>query len=273
LIQDLDTTLAALLGAPGAPSELAAADVSFATPDRTFAPGLATVDLFLHELQERRELRDPVPWEERTATAVTTRPPPLRVDCHYLVTAWGTGTGAAKVAEEHQLLAQAVLWLSRFPEIPLAVAAGSLGASPFPPPTMVAQADGPVKGVDFWTALGIAPRPSFSLVVTLALTLDETTPIGPPVLTKAIRGLGGSVFQIAGTVRAAGTQAPVADALVTVRQLGVTARTDAGGRFTFTGLPPGGYTLRTEHPAFQPRNWPVLVPANAFGAYDHALTP
>jgi hypothetical protein len=273
VIQDLDTTLAALLGGPGAPAELAAADVSFVTPDRAFTPSLATIDLFLHELRERRELRDPVAWEERTATAVLRRPPPLRVDCHYLVTAWGTGTGAAKVAEEHRLLAQAVLWLSRFPEIPLAGAAGGLATSPFPPPTMVAQADGPAKGVDFWTALGIAPRPSFSLVVTLALVLDETTPVGPPVLTKEVRGLGGSAFQIAGTVRAAGTQAPIADALVTVRQLGVAARTDAQGRFTLTGLPPGGYTLRTEHPSFQPRNWPVVVPANAFGAYDHALTP
>src|SRR5215813_12161231 len=95
---------------------------SFLTPDKSFGPTLTkpTVNLFLYETKENRQLRDPEPIVERVGASFVQRPPPLRVDCCYLVTAWSdpNQAGAVGISEAHQLLAQALLWLSRFPTVP-----------------------------------------------------------------------------------------------------------------------------------------------------------
>jgi hypothetical protein len=51
---------------------------------------------------------------------------------------------------------------------------------------MVAQMDGDRRSGEFWSALGIAPRPSFSLVVTIALDLAAAVEAGPPVKTISV---------------------------------------------------------------------------------------
>ena len=114
VFQDLDATLTALLADPAAPSELRAAETSFVTPVKDFNPTTATLNLFLHGLRENRELRSSVP----VVAAVDNRHgscAPLRIDCTYLITAWSPKTGDLKIADEHQLLGAAVLWLSRNP--------------------------------------------------------------------------------------------------------------------------------------------------------------
>src|SRR5262245_34532321 len=142
MLNDLDQTLRVILDDAAAPTELRNADISFETPDKTFAPALATVNLFLYEVKENRELRDPVPITEIVAGTFVRRQPPLRATCAYLVTAWSNAVGAARVVEEHRLLGQALLWLSRFPRIPAGFLQGTLAVQPFPPPTMVAQLEG-----------------------------------------------------------------------------------------------------------------------------------
>src|SRR5687768_16144892 len=131
MFHDLDATLTRLLDAPAAPEVLRAADVSFETPQRTFAPTQATVNLFLCEVKENRTLRDQEPIVELVAGEYVRRVPPLRVECSYLVTAWSSETGPAKVVEEHRLLGQALLWLSRFPVIPETFLQGALAGQPF----------------------------------------------------------------------------------------------------------------------------------------------
>ena len=121
MFDDLDATLTQVLN--DAPStelpELHNADVGFVTPDKTFAPAQPTVSLFLYEVRENRELRDPRPLVERNGDRFTRRMPPLRADCSYIVTTWGDGQpGATRIAAEHKLLGQALTWLSRFPTIP-----------------------------------------------------------------------------------------------------------------------------------------------------------
>ena len=54
---------------------------------------------------------------ERNGDVYASRPPPLRVDCTYLTTAWSSKPAALKVEEEHRLLGLALPWLSRFPVI------------------------------------------------------------------------------------------------------------------------------------------------------------
>jgi hypothetical protein len=171
VFDDVDASLKALLADADAPAELRAADVVFDTPGRDFAPAQTTIDLFLHDVQENRTLRDPAPVLERNGDVIVGRRAPLRVDCTYLTTVWSTKSGGLKAADEHRLLGLALLWLGRFAEIEDRHLQGTLKLppQPAPPPLTVAQTrEGQPMG-EFWTALGIAPRPAFSLTVTVAL--------------------------------------------------------------------------------------------------------
>lgn len=190
MFDDLDATLRALLDDAAAPDELRLADVSFETPGKDFAPAQETVNLFLREVRESAELRDPVPVIARQADGSFVRqPPPLRVECGYLLTTWADPSQAAamQVLAEHRLLGQALAWLRRFPVISATYLYGSLTSQEIPPPTLTARPGGPGgDSGEFWTwsALGIAPRPSLDLRVTITMTLDLTTAEGPPVLTS-----------------------------------------------------------------------------------------
>jgi hypothetical protein len=200
------------------------------------------------------------------------------------VTTWSDKTGAAKIAEEHLLLGQAVAWLSRFPVIPPTFFQGSLVGQPFPPPTLVAQMDANKNAGEFWTALGSTPRPAFYLSVTISMALGLETPEGPPVVTKEMilkkkmpTGIAEPVladfFEIGGTVRNANTLAVIANAQVTILELQRAAITDVAGRFRFNELNAGNYTLRTAATGFTTLNKAIVVPGAVLDAYDVNLTP
>jgi len=279
MFQDLDTALTNLLHDPAAPLDVRNADISFETPDKNFAPADGTVNLFLFDLKENRELRDPEPIRDIVAGVVVRRQPPLSTDCTYLVTAWANNlAGPARVAGEHSLLGQTLVWLSRFPLVPAAVfAGGSLANPPFPPPTMVAQAKADNSAGEFWSALGIPPRPAFYLTVTIALELGMETIEGPPVVTKEIilseipSPLIATWFQIGGTVRDSITTLPVEAAEVTLVETGAISVTDEQGHFRFSNLEAGNYTLHVVAAGFAPQDKPVVVPGLVLNEYDVAL--
>ena len=277
MFHDLDDTLEAILDDGSAPTELRNAAVSFETPDKNFAPAQPTINLFLYEVKENRELRDPVPITEIVAGQFVRRMPPLRVDCCYLVTAWSAQTGAAKIVEEHQLLAQSIAWLTRFTTVPDSFLQGSLAGQPFAPPTLVAQMDGDKNSGEFWAALGSSPRPGFYVVVTIALELGLTTPEGPPVVTKEIQLttdlISETTFQIAGTVRDDATSAPIADAEVTMVELNRAVTTGPDGHFDFVNVNSGSHTLRVSASSFATKEQPVSVPATVLNEYDVNMTP
>ncbi len=250
----LDAALKAMLDDPaiGVTRPLFVADISFVTPERGYAPSQETVNLFLYETKENRVLRDTAPIQEIRNGASVRRMPPLRVDCSYLVTAWSKKTDAAKIAAEHRLLGQALTWLSRFPIIPeqYLATAGFIG-QPFPPPTLVAQMDGGREAGEFWHALGIAPRPYFHVVATIALDLELENTDALVTTTLAgyrpgISGTGGRDERVSiGGVVLDGSGNPLADAWVRLEPDGITTVTDAAGRFTFPRVQRGvTYTLR-----------------------------
>jgi hypothetical protein len=277
MFQDLDRTLNAIVEDPKAPQALREADVSFETPDKEYAPDRTTLNLFLHEVSENRELRDPEPIYTLEHGAYKKLMPPLRVDCGYLVTAWSSKSGAQRAAEEHQLLGQALAWLSRFGSIPEAYCQGALIGQAYPPPTLVAQVDGRHAVSEFWSALGIAPRVAFRAVVTVALDLELETVVGPEVVSRELRlgerraGLA-SAFSIGGTVRDAGSRALIVDATVKLEPLAREARTDRVGRYRFHKLKAGRYTLVTTADGFNAQNISVDVPGRTPNAYDVELS-
>jgi len=273
MFHDLDTTLKGILGDAKVPADLGGALSSFLTPEKGYAPSENTVNLFLYDVKENRDLRDPVPIVERKNAAFVQRRPPLRVDCSYLVTAWSTEEKDVKVKEEHQLLGAAFLWLSRFPTIPDKFLQGTLANQPFPPPTMVAQLDGTRNTAEFWTALGIPPRPCFNLVVTIAMDLAVEVPAGPPVVSEEIRLNDEKTFQIGGVVKDDAGNV-LTDARVILVETGLSATTDRAGRFRFGYLVTGDYKLcaAKEGYASSPQK-AVAVPATGLDAYDITLQP
>ncbi|WP_405864094.1 Pvc16 family protein [Streptomyces sp. NBC_00005] len=282
MFHDLDGTLTRLLhAAPVAElPELQAADVSFETPDRAFAPGNATVDLFLYEVRENHEIRDPVPVVERVGNTFVRSRPPLRADCSYIVTTWASGgVGAARVAAEHRLLGQALGWVSRFPRIPETYLQGALLSARrvYPLPTMIAQLDPNQHAGDFWAAMGIAPRPAFYLTVTTELPVGF--PVEGPLVTAAVvnyqqdaeAGTRETLVDFGGTVRTA-VGDPVAGAWVRLDPIGWTATSDADGRFTFTRVvQASGFTLRARALGLGDTSRGVDVPQQS-GEYDLQFT-
>ncbi|MET7900739.1 Pvc16 family protein [Streptomyces sp. NPDC005355] len=249
MFQDLDATLKALLGAAGAPAEVRAAEVSFDTPDKDFSPAQSTVNLFLHDVQENRVLRNDAPLLDRNAAGWTARRTPLRVDCTYLTTTWSPSTGGLKAAEEHRLLGLTLEWLSRFPEIEERFLMGGLTSPPqlYPLPLTVAQVQEGQGTGQFWTALGVAPRPAFSLTVTVGLPAHEAEERYPAF--KGLRIEMASMGQpaLAGRVLD-NALSPVASAQVTVVEADRQVMTDRAGGFTFDGLEFGTYTLLVRFP-------------------------
>jgi hypothetical protein len=279
MFQDLDNTLAAVADDPAAPPAVRNAEVSFETPDRNYAPTTTALNLFLHQARENRDLRDPEPLVVFRGGHFLNRPPPIRIDCSYLVTAWSDKTGAQKIADEHQMLGHALAWLNRFGTIPDHYLQGALIGQPFPPPTMVAQMDGSQYSHEFWSALGIAPRLSFTLMVTIAMELDAEYPLGPEVVTRELRlgvrdgsGVLERTFGIAGLVRDADSNALIADVEVTIDELQRTTQTDTLGRYQFHDLDPGNYTLVAAADGFQAANVTIEVPGATPNAYSIELS-
>lgn len=273
MFDDMDASLAALLADGAAPQEVRTADVSFTVPDKDFGPAQATLDLFLHEVQENRGLRDVAPilqplpaggWESERS--------PLRVDCTYLVTAWSPKTGALRAAEEHRLLGRALLWLGRFPVIPDQYARGALKTPPQPYPlaTTVAQTrEGQSMG-EFWTALGIAPRPAFSLTVTIALQPYTETETFPALTAIQLRtGLLDEPELYGRVLDSQGAGVPAA--AVTLVEASRTVTADALGEFRFTAVPFGLYTLAVTS-AGHPDTSRQVEYENAAQAHDVILT-
>jgi hypothetical protein len=275
MFDDLDRTLREVLHDAAAPQALRDAEVAFETPGKGYAPGQATLNLFLHQIQEHLELRDPAPIVERSENGFVRRQSPLRVRCTYLVTAWSEAAGAAdKVRGEHRLLGLALVWLRRFPVIPTGFLQGDLASQEVAPPTLVARPDGARDVGAFWSALGIPPRPALDLSVTIGMELGLALAEGPPVVTAELRlPPSEPVFHIAGTVRRADTLAPVAEARVMATTTGLATVTDSQGRFRLSHLTAGSHTLRASAAGLATTDTPIVVPATTPTGHDISLSP
>jgi hypothetical protein len=189
-----------------------------------------------------------------------------------MVTAWSApGPGAAaQTAEEHRVLGAALAWLSRFDAVPGAHLRGALVNPDFPPvPLSVGQAEGGKSAAEFWSALGVAPRASFTLVATVAL--DLALVFSAPAVTTILAGLRQDddaatreeVVTIGGVVRTA-AGAAVPSAWVRLEPQGAVARTDAQGRFLLGPVGAGaGYTLRARAAGLGEITTAITVPSTS----------
>lgn len=184
MFHDLDSTLAELLKRELPPAIVDQVSVTFATPDGQFPPvsvALPTINLFLYEIQENRELRSHESWVERQPDGRATRTPaPVRVDCHYLVTAWAKSEQPER--DEHRLLGDVMRVLLRYRELPAQVLCGSLKEQSTPLRAAVMQTSQQQTRGDFWQALGGRPRAAFNYTVTVGIDVHEPEDLGPVVV-------------------------------------------------------------------------------------------
>lgn len=285
MLHELDEALKQLLmkAKDEIPGLLEIAEVSFATPDDTFAPDEPLINLFLLDIMENTELRNLQPVREQIGGVVISRAPPLRVDCTYLVTAWSNANGEEQSRLEHRLLGEALLWFSRTDEIPPTMLEGSLKQSAYPPGLSITQAQGDRQAGQFWSALRIAPRAAFFLTVTLAMdvqrVLGDVRPLGDIILRTGLRAadghaatppedaavthiIGGRVmFTAAGSGEEAEPQ-PVAGARVTVQPGGHQIITDANGMYILGPLPEDTYHLTVSAAGFDDGVRDVQLPVS-----------
>jgi hypothetical protein len=190
VLADLDATLEALLKRELPAAIVAGTAISFEAPDADFtADGvtLPAIDLFLYDVRENTALRANEWVLEKPANGAPVRhPPPVRVDCSYLVTAWASGQGPSPAQDEHRLLAEVLKVLARFPVMPESLLVGELKGQ-LPPLPIVRLSPEPLQNpADLWQALGGKPKAALSLTVTAGVPSGAPAEAGPLVQERVI---------------------------------------------------------------------------------------
>jgi hypothetical protein len=220
-------------------------DISFDVPNRDFRARLTrpTLSLYLYNIQENRDLRGRI-WDVRRQNgSVTTRRPPVRLDCDYMVTAWSN-----EVEDEHRLLTGAARVLFRNPVLPAEVLQGAL-SDDIEITTEVAQPESFKDVVDIWSVLDNDLHPSVRVKVTIPLELDVE--YESPAVSGHDIGLDSPTWRPGPTtpVRLTGRVeqdgAPVVGALVRADYSAAT--TDDRGEYTLDKVTPGPQLFWVRH--------------------------
>ncbi|OYQ09394.1 hypothetical protein B7R77_20945 [Ralstonia solanacearum K60] len=227
-----------------------------------------SLNVYLVDLRENRKLRTNERERMVQGSDVFEVPPPRRVDCHYLVSAWSPavpGPAIDPTLDEHALLAETARVLGAHDELdPVAIYA--LSNPPQLPPPPIANERFPLtllpvegfpKYAEFWGTMGDKNRwkPCIYTVITVALK-EQPLPVGPMVTTTFTRTLvrdnpatENTRFHIGGIVYDnAVPPLPVAlawvELLTPANQRIAFTRADALGRFVFADVVAGAWQVR-----------------------------
>jgi hypothetical protein len=275
VINEVTESLEAFLKQPGLPPPLRDAAIRFDRPTDPYSIDQTTVNLFLYEVKENLELRSNEPVVRRVGDTSFIDPPPYRVNCMYLVTAWPVD-GVDLPKQEHQLLSQVLQLIAASPTLPTAFLTPPLISQQPPLPMLVLQPDGVRNPAEFWAAIGNRLKPSSLLSVTVALAPAPSAEF-PSVITSQVRFktipsgavLDTPLFRIGGQVTDAAAHA-VPNAAVRVVERGRNTVTDLDGKFTVSALPAGSFTLRVTEGAVT-KDKSITIPAPALSDYNVQL--
>jgi hypothetical protein len=182
MFSEIHDTLAALLNRYGKIDPLDV-EVTFEPPTRERVQSLLrpAINFFLLEIQENTDLRQTNRQTVRESGQALHRMPSRRFDLRYMVSALAT------VVEDEQLLLwrtlTTLLKYDRFPDDVLSETLRSL--EPLPTARVLRPDEGS-RLLDYWSALGMPPRPALLYTVTVPVDL-EITDISPLVLSRSIR--------------------------------------------------------------------------------------
>jgi len=182
MFPEIHDTVAALLNRYGKidPQEV---EVTFEPPTRERVQSLLrpVINFFLLEIQENTDLRQTNRQTLREPGQALHRMPPRRFDLRYMVSALAT-----VVEDEHILLWRTLTTLLKYDKFPEEVLSEPLrGLDPLPTARVLQPEEGP-RLLDYWSALGVPPRPALLYAVTVAVDLDITL-TSPLVLSRTVR--------------------------------------------------------------------------------------
>ena len=225
--------------------------VSFDAPTAAWAAALSgpALNLYLYDVKESRSERR-VEWDQARVNGRTVeRPPPVRIDVSYVITAW-----AGTAEEEHGLLSAALAVAYAHPALPDDVRTGALAeddAHEHELTVRVAQPPGEGHGPAFWSALGAGHKASVDFAVGVWCRPGRALEQAPPVRTQTVRmgirdrpGAGvEELHRVTGTVRTKAGE-PAAGAWVVLPATGGFAVADADGRFSVASVRAGSHRLQ-----------------------------
>ena len=271
MFHDLDEALRQLLMRE-IPVKNGEVDIHFDQPTRGWSAKLSrpTLNLFMHDLRENIKLRGSEQWrtERRKDGTASQHRNPVRVDVHYMITAWTN-----EPEDEHRLLARILMALFRQADLPEDLLPESLKNQPAPVALQVAQEDTLRRPADVWNALDNEMRPAVALVVTL--TLDPYQPLvtplvrsreihfgqtrQPEIAQELVEAAGRSVYwTVGGTLN---TQIPLQELRLTLVERGQNVQILEEGRFSIGKLRAGDYTLEVASDGRALKQYKITVPA------------
>ena len=242
-LADFDEALRALLKRELGRHGFEGVDIAFDAPAKDWSGKLTnpTVNCYLYDLREASEQAGATSRDVRVNGGVIERPPALKLEVTYAVTAW-----TKAVEDEHRLLSQvlAVLFSHRvFPtdlldeHLSASVAAGGLQTAVGRPRE---------DKSDFWSAVGGQYKASVDYVVRMELQSGAFFERGPEVRVQTLRPRlkDGPARTLTELVRFGGTVSdpdggPVPDAWVALPEVGKWTATGPDGRFIFDRVPAG----------------------------------
>lgn len=189
MLNDLDQSLKTLLEQELPPDLVEQVTISFESPDTQAGQDANAINLFLYDVRENWELRSNEWQVERNNTGVTQTPPPARVDCSYLITAWSKIPDGqqGKADQEHLFLGAVMKVLLRHRILPAEVLQGELQGQEPPVRAKPLQASQLQSLGEFWQAMGSKPKAMLNYTVTISVPVGEPVEVGPPVTDKMLK--------------------------------------------------------------------------------------
>lgn len=279
MIDDLDEALRDLLirDMPITNNEI---DIAFDQPTRDWASRLSrpTLNLFMHDVRENNKLRTQQPYIGSTSSGLsaTMSVSPVRLDVHYMVTAW-----ANDPSDEHRLLGRMLMVLYRYKALPEEFQYGALTGQDFDILMKVAQYDQRDIRREIWSMLDNEMRPIVDLTLTLAIEpfSDWTVPLVRETeisfaqmdpfglngngnngnMNSSGMVIGDQFYSVTGMVH---STFPLEHLSVQLMELAVPVTVAPNGRYSIMNLRAGTYTLEVWTGQDAPTQHPIEVPSN-----------
>lgn len=272
MIEDLDEALRHFLirELPIKNNEI---DIAFDQPKTEWSARVSqpTLNLYLYDLRENVKLRvGQQVWdsERHDDGSISQRRRPVRLDLHYLITAWTTAP-----EDEHRLLSRTLMALFRHQYLPDEGLPESLQDQPTPIPLKVAQYDVLDNPSDFWNVMDNQQRPGITLMLTLAMNPYRVI-TGPAVRTRELRiGQAQEPASVERPKEEAGTHTywsiggtivskqPPKNLQIKLIERGQIVPLQADNRFAIGNLQAGDYTLEITADDRQAAQKAIHVPA------------